>query len=58
VAWTVNKFIVLVGHSVGLIQAELTALIEQVFSLPYFEFVYDEYWDLGHGWVGDMLTSG
>ncbi|MBR1594149.1 MAG: hypothetical protein IJ659_05190, partial [Alloprevotella sp.] len=26
----------------------------QAFSLPYFEFVYDEHWDLGHGWNGDM----
>ena len=33
---------------------ELTALIEEEFSLPYFEFVYDEHWDLGHGWSGDM----
>ena len=31
-----------------------TELIEQEFSLPYFEFVYDEHWDLGHGWSGDM----
>lgn len=23
-------------------------------ALPYFEFVYDEYWDLGHGWSGDL----
>ena len=21
---------------------------------PVFEFVYDEHWDLGHGWSGDM----
>lgn len=20
-----------------------------------FEFVYDEYWNLGHGWSGDMI---
>ena len=33
---------------------ELTELLEQEFSLPYFEFVYDEHWDLGHGWSGDM----
>ncbi len=33
---------------------ELTGLIEQEFSLPYFEFVYDYHWDLGHGWFGDM----
>ena len=31
-----------------------TELLEQEFSLPYFEFVYDEHWDLGHGWSGDM----
>lgn len=29
-------------------------LLEKEFSLPYFEFVYDEHWDLGHGWSGDM----
>ena len=33
---------------------ELTTLIEEEFSLPYFEFVYDEHWDIGHGWSGDM----
>ena len=54
VAWTIDKFIVLVGHWAEPIQEELTALLEQEFSLPYFEFVYDEHWDLGHGWSGDM----
>ncbi len=24
---------------------------------PYSEFVYDERWDLGHGWSVDMSTS-
>ena len=42
VAWNVNKFIVLVGRWAEPIQEELTALIEQEFSLPYFEFVYDQ----------------
>jgi hypothetical protein len=28
--------------------------LEREFSLPYFEFVYDHHWDLGHGWSGDM----
>ena len=32
-------------------------LIEKEFALPYFEFVYDEHWDLGHGWSGDMPGS-
>ena len=54
VAWNINKFIVLVGKWAEPIQAELTTLIEQEFSLPYFEYVYDEHWDLGHGWSGDM----
>ena len=54
VAWNINKFIVLVGHWAEPIQDELTVLIEEEFSLPYFEFVYDEHWDLGHGWSGDM----
>ena len=54
VAWTIDKFIVLVGKWAGPIQDELSELLEQKFSLPYFEFVYDEHWDLGHGWSGDM----
>ena len=54
IAWNINKFIVLVGHWAEPVIEELTNLIEQEFSLPYFEFVYDEHWDLGHGWSGDM----
>ena len=54
VAWNVNKFIVLVGKWAEPIQDELTELLEKEFSLPYFEFVYDHHWDLGHGWSGDM----
>jgi hypothetical protein len=48
---------VLVGLWAEPIQEELTELIEKEFSLPYFEFVYDEHWDLGHGWSGDMPAS-
>ena len=54
VAWTIDKFIVLVGKWAEPIQEELAELLEKEFSLPYFEFVYDEQWDLGHGWSGDM----
>lgn len=54
VSWNIDKFIVLVGHWAEPMQEELTALIESEFHLPYFEFVYDEHWDLGHGWSGDM----
>lgn len=54
VAWNIDKFIVLVGQWAEPILDELTAMIEKEFSLPYFEFVYDEHWDLGHGWSGDM----
>ena len=50
----IDKFIVLVGKWAEPILDELTGLIEQEFSLPYFEFVYDYHWDLGHGWFGDM----
>ena len=57
VAWNIDKFIVLVGHWAEPILDELTELVEKEFSLPYFEFVYDEHWDLGHGWSGDMVTS-
>ena len=54
VAWNINKFIVLVGKWAEPISDELTDLVEKEFNLPYFEFVYDEHWDLGHGWSGDM----
>ena len=54
VAWNINKFIVLVGQWAKPIEEELTELIEKEFSLPYFEFIYDYHWDLGHGWSGDM----
>ena len=54
VLWSIDKFIVLVGKWAEPIQEELTELLEKEFSLPYFEFVYDEHWDLGHGWSGDM----
>ena len=54
VAWNIDKFIVLVGHWAEPLLDELTALVEEEFSLPYFEFVYDEHWDIGHGWSGDM----
>ncbi len=54
VAWNIDKFIVLVGRWAEPIQDELTQLIEDTFHLPYFELVYDNHWDLGHGWSGDM----
>jgi len=54
VAWNIDKFIVLVGHWAEPVLDKLTTLVEEEFSLPYFEFVYDEHWDLGHGWSGDM----
>ena len=54
VVWSIDKFLVLVGKWAEPIQEELTELLEKEFSLPYFEFVYDEHWDLGHGWSGDM----
>lgn len=54
VSWTIDKFIVLVGHWAEPILDKLTTLVEEEFSLPYFEFVYDEHWDIGHGWSGDM----
>lgn len=49
-----NKFIVFVGQWAKDIEQELTELIEKEFALPYFEFLYDEHWDLGHGWSGDL----
>lgn len=54
IVWYFDKFIVLVGKWGEPIQEELTELLEKEFSLPSFEFGYDEHWDLGHGWSGDM----
>ncbi len=54
VAWAVDKFVVFVGKWAEEIEDELTALLEQEFALPFFEFRYDEHWDLGHGWSGDL----
>lgn len=54
VTWNINRFVVFVGKWAEPIQSELTALIDKHFHLPYFEFVYDYHWDLGHGWSGDM----
>ena len=54
ISWDINKFVVFVGKWAEPIEEELTALIEQEFSLPYFEYRYDSHWDLGHGWSGDM----
>ena len=40
VAWTIiDKFIVLVRKWAEPLQEELTSLLEEEFSLPYFEFV-------------------
>ena len=47
IIWYVDKFIVLVGKWAEPIHEELSTLLEKEFSLPYFEFVYDEHWDLG-----------
>ena len=54
VLWNTDKFEIRLGHWAVPIQAELSDLLEKEFSLPYFEFVYDEHWDLGHGWSRDM----
>ena len=54
VAWNIDKFIVFVGQWAKDREEELTELIEKYFALPYFEFRYDEHWDLGHGWSGDL----
>lgn len=43
VVWSVDKFLTLVGKWAEPIQDELTELLEKEFSLPYFEFVYDEH---------------
>ena len=54
VTWAVNRFVVFVGQWAKDIEPELTTLLEKEFALPCFVFRYDEHWDLGHGWSGDM----
>ena len=54
VSWNIDHFVVFVGQWAADIEDELTALLEKYFALPYFEFRYDEHWDLGHGWSGDL----
>lgn len=41
VSWMIDKFVVLVGDWARSVEDELSLLIEQEFSLPYFEFVFD-----------------
>ncbi len=57
VSWNGKKFIVLVDNWAEPIQEELTELLEKEFSLPYFEFVYNEHLNLGHSRSGEMLPS-
>ena len=45
VAWTIDKFIVLVGKWAEPIQEQLTELLEQEFSLPYFESCMMNQWN-------------
>lgn len=54
VSWNIDHFVVFVGQWANDKEEELTALLEKYFALPYFEFRYDEHWDLGHGWSGDL----
>jgi len=54
VAWAVDKFVVFVGKWAEGHEEELTNLLHRYFALPFFEFLYDEHWDLGHGWSGDL----
>lgn len=42
VVWIKDKFTVLVGKWAEFVQEELTVFVETEFSLPYFEFEYDE----------------
>ena len=42
IVWNKDKFVVHVGKWAESVQEELTRLVEAEFSLPYFEFEYDE----------------
>ena len=48
VSWNINRFIVLVGKWAEDCEDELTQHLKNEFSLPSFEFVYDEHWNIGH----------
>ena len=54
VSWNIDRFVVFVGQWAKPIEEELRAMIEKEFALPFFEFIYDEHWNLGHGWSGDI----
>lgn len=48
VSWVIDKFVVLVGEWARPIREELSVLLEEEFSLPYFEFVFDSHWNLAY----------
>lgn len=50
--WNKDKFVVLVGKWAEPIQEDLSELIEHEFSLPYFEFEYDEHLGRDYNYKG------
>ena len=43
VSWVIDKFVVLVGEWARPVEAELSSLVEEEFSLPCFEVVFDSH---------------
>ena len=52
IVWNKDKFVVLVGKWAEPIQEELSELLEKEFSLPYFEFKYDEHLGRDYNYKG------
>lgn len=52
IVWNKDKFVVLVGKWAESVQEELTRLVEAEFSLPYFEFEYDEHLGRDYNYKG------
>ena len=52
VVWNKDKFVVHVGKWAESVQEELTRLVEAEFSLPYFEFKYDEHLGRDYNYKG------
>lgn len=46
VSWIVSRFVVLVGSWARPIEDELTALLQEEFSLQSLELVFDEHWEV------------
>ena len=53
-SFIIDRYVYSSFWGIGAYYLNLTELIEIKYSLPYFEFIYDEHWDLVHGWLSDI----